>query len=105
MFLFKLYYWVSSFFFFLMIRRPPRSTLDRSSAASDVYKRQVRTWLAAGLPEPEHLVHRLTTEGVCLESEGVAGVRSVVLQREIQLLVLEFEIVEGVLCLLYTSDA
>ena len=31
---------VSAFFFFLMIRRPPRSTLDRSSAASDVYKRQ-----------------------------------------------------------------
>ena len=30
-------------FFFLMIRRPPRSTLDRSSAASDVYKRQVNT--------------------------------------------------------------
>ena len=29
-------------FFFLMIRRPPRSTLDRSSAASDVYKRQHR---------------------------------------------------------------
>ena len=27
-------------FFFLMIRRPPRSTLERSSAASDVYKRQ-----------------------------------------------------------------
>ena len=25
-----------------MLRRPPRSTLDRSSAASDVYKRQVR---------------------------------------------------------------
>ena len=31
----------SNSFFFLMIRRPPRSTLDRSSAASDVYKRQV----------------------------------------------------------------
>ena len=30
----------SCVFFFLMIRRPPRSTLDRSSAASDVYKRQ-----------------------------------------------------------------
>ena len=29
--------------FFLMIRRPPRSTLDRSSAASDVYKRQPQT--------------------------------------------------------------
>src|SRR5665254_20853 len=27
--------------FFLMIRRPPRSTRVRSSAASDVYKRQV----------------------------------------------------------------
>ena len=25
-----------------MIRRPPRSTLDRSSAASDVYKRQTQ---------------------------------------------------------------
>ena len=28
-------------FVFLMIRRPPRSTQSRSSAASDVYKRQV----------------------------------------------------------------
>ena len=27
-------------FFFLMIRRRPRSTQSRSSAASDVYKRQ-----------------------------------------------------------------
>ena len=31
---------MSACVFFLMIRRPPRSTLDRSSAASDVYKRQ-----------------------------------------------------------------
>ena len=38
------------FFFFLMIRRPPRSTLDRSSAASDVYKRQL-----SGDAEPEEL--------------------------------------------------
>eukprot|EP00831_Metopus_contortus_P014882 TRINITY_DN16171_c0_g1_i3.p1 TRINITY_DN16171_c0_g1~~TRINITY_DN16171_c0_g1_i3.p1 ORF type:complete len:140 (-),score=41.76 TRINITY_DN16171_c0_g1_i3:163-582(-) len=30
-------------FFFLMIRRPPRSTQGVSSAASDVYKRQVST--------------------------------------------------------------
>ena len=36
---------VLSVFFFLMIRRPPRSTLDRSSAASDVYKRQARATL------------------------------------------------------------
>ena len=33
-------YFLFIVFFFLMIRRPPRSTLDRSSAASDVYKRQ-----------------------------------------------------------------
>ena len=36
-----------------MIRRPPRSTLDRSSAASDVYKRQGE-WIGAFcLSEPE----------------------------------------------------
>src|SRR5674536_407690 len=29
-----------------MIRRPPRSTLSSSSAASDVYKRQRTTWSA-----------------------------------------------------------
>src|SRR5678816_509089 len=40
-----------------MIRRPPRSTLDRSSAASDVYKRQLYEvpvgfkWFVAGLFE------------------------------------------------------
>ena len=28
--------------YFLMIRRPPRSTRKESSAASDVYKRQVK---------------------------------------------------------------
>src|SRR5678816_4321140 len=31
-----------------MIRRPPRSTLDRSSAASDVYKRQPDVLCNAG---------------------------------------------------------
>ena len=33
-----------------MIRQPPRSTLDRSSAASDVYKRQPQGQSA---PNPE----------------------------------------------------
>ena len=32
-----------------MIRRPPRSTLDRSSAASDVYKRQAMVFPAQAL--------------------------------------------------------
>ena len=34
-----------------MIRRPPRSTLDRSSAASDVYKRQLLGLGAGGVGE------------------------------------------------------
>ena len=35
--------WLLIYFsvFLLMLRRPPRSTLDRASAASDVYKRQL----------------------------------------------------------------
>eukprot|EP00658_Telonema_sp_P-2_P081520 TRINITY_DN8376_c0_g2_i2.p2 TRINITY_DN8376_c0_g2~~TRINITY_DN8376_c0_g2_i2.p2 ORF type:complete len:178 (+),score=50.57 TRINITY_DN8376_c0_g2_i2:65-598(+) len=37
-------------FFFLMIRRPPRSTLSSSSAASDVYKRQVMLGLGWSYP-------------------------------------------------------
>ena len=41
-----------------MIRRPPRSTLDRSSAASDVYKRQVYHGIM-NTPQPEDaLPHR-----------------------------------------------
>ena len=34
-----------------MIRRPPRSTLDRSSAASDVYKRQLYSSGTTGAPK------------------------------------------------------
>ena len=40
-YVFLLFYFL---FFFLMIRRPPRSTQSRSSAASDVYKRQAQWW-------------------------------------------------------------
>ena len=39
-FFFFVFFFFCCVFCFLMIRRPPRSTLDRSSAASDVYKRQ-----------------------------------------------------------------
>ena len=39
----------SIWFFLLMIRRPPRSTLDRSSAASDVYKRQAHENIKGGI--------------------------------------------------------
>ena len=50
----EFFLFISFFFFFvfvfflLMIRRPPRSTLDRSSAASDVYKRQALHAAAGG---------------------------------------------------------
>ena len=37
-----------SFFFFLMLRRPPISTQSRSSAASDVYKRQLQGLIKPG---------------------------------------------------------
>ena len=42
-----------------MIRRPPRSTRKESSAASDVYKRQVRTHLVDGAPQPLGYLHML----------------------------------------------
>ena len=41
-------YWWHAVFFVLMMRRPPRSTQSRSSAASDVYKRQDGDGLDAG---------------------------------------------------------
>ena len=48
-----------------MIRRPPRSTLDRSSAASDVYKRQAEITLPLFLKdlENEKTRHIYTSEG------------------------------------------
>ena len=58
-----------SFFFFLMIRRPPRSTLDRSSAASDVYKRQRRD-LGSILDGAVH--HEQTSGGKGQDGDRVA---------------------------------
>ena len=54
-------YSLSALFFFLMIRRPPRSTLDRSSAASDVYKRQVLVDVA--LKNQNNSFFRLNADG------------------------------------------
>ena len=55
-----------------MIRRPPRSTQSRSSAASDVYKRQIEVLAnsaavngyAAASPEHEDAMKALAGEGV-----------------------------------------
>eukprot|EP00657_Telonema_sp_P-1_P001648 TRINITY_DN1428_c0_g1_i1.p1 TRINITY_DN1428_c0_g1~~TRINITY_DN1428_c0_g1_i1.p1 ORF type:complete len:126 (+),score=14.08 TRINITY_DN1428_c0_g1_i1:86-463(+) len=43
-----------------MIRRPPRSTQSRSSAASDVYKRQA--WSTLRGVYPRHIEHRPQAE-------------------------------------------
>ena len=51
-----------------MIRRPPRSTLDRSSAASDVYKRQAK---ALGLPRSGGALVNNVTAGGAAEKAGV----------------------------------
>ena len=63
-----------------MIRRPPRSTQSRSSAASDVYKRQGRRvpgegrWQAAGIGTfcggSRERLHREGGEGPCASGEG-----------------------------------
>ena len=47
-----------------MIRRPPRSTLSSSSAASDVYKRQRAVHVTAALRELRQLVTHWTTNRV-----------------------------------------
>src|SRR5678809_326500 len=54
-----------------MIRRPPRSTLDRSSAASDVYKRQA-----------EHLALREDDEGSLVEDLAAEVVLAEVVGRD-----------------------
>ena len=41
---------VCGVFFFLMVGRPPRSTQSRSSAASDVYKRQASASCTSQVP-------------------------------------------------------
>src|SRR5678815_6180446 len=66
-----------------MIRRPPRSTLDRSSAASDVYKRQLlherlRPEQLLGRTQP-HLaiedvsLHRVREPAIIDVHDSVAG--------------------------------
>ena len=55
-----------------MIRRPPRSTLDRASAASDVYKRQAlqsgaRAEAEQGLRLSADTARRLSGQGTSSE--------------------------------------
>ena len=54
---------MSIFIFFLMIRRPPRSTQSRSSAASDVYKRQTILGRGDYMESLRHLARELKVDG------------------------------------------
>ena len=58
-----------------MIRRPPRSTLDRSSAASDVYKRQHVAMgdVTAIDREAGHHFHQRVAQAVEREVAGLAA--------------------------------
>ena len=73
-----------------MIRRPPRSTLDRSSAASDVYKRQV--------VEDVRTAARYDAAHVKLVGDNLTGFSRVATD-----LGMDSQSVNT--CLLYTSDA
>src|SRR5678815_5853735 len=83
-----------------MIRRPPRSTLDRSSAASDVYKRQVLAAVDDGA-----IVHPRAEHGADRAHQLIPRRR-----REIPAGTLVHQGLEArhqllEICLLYTSDA
>ena len=56
-----------------MIRRPPRSTLDRSSAASDVYKRQAMYGYAEGMTRTAELAEFLKRMGYGAAPQGFPG--------------------------------
>ena len=84
-----------------MIRRPPRSTLDRSSAASDVYKRQVSN-------NPEDIKHfgdQKTQAEAGFKSVFQNGGLPMMLSGEV--IAKEFGTFTSIspACLLYTSDA
>src|SRR5680860_1741666 len=67
-----------------MIRRPPRSTQSRSSAASDVYKRQIAVGVSGGkdslslLLVLTHIFERKKTNDIIAITidEGIAGYRN-----------------------------
>eukprot|EP00657_Telonema_sp_P-1_P012081 TRINITY_DN8301_c0_g1_i1.p2 TRINITY_DN8301_c0_g1~~TRINITY_DN8301_c0_g1_i1.p2 ORF type:complete len:102 (+),score=58.72 TRINITY_DN8301_c0_g1_i1:13-318(+) len=88
-----------------MIRRPPRSTQSRSSAASDVYKRQIQCTLGVG-DTLEGRRFLLMTTG----SLGTIGLLTLSLPPGLLLCSttdfhLNLTLVALLLCLLYTSPS
>ena len=80
-----------------MIRRPPRSTLDRSSAASDVYKRQPKYF--AMMKKLNKVERPLLTEVPKLKELSSAELQAA-MNKGIKLID-----ARNKTCLLYTSDA
>ena len=83
-----------------MIRRPPRSTLDRSSAASDVYKRQGNT-----LENGDNVV---LTQALNVKGTSFSAAKGTIVKK-IKLVSDNTEQIEGKIneqtCLLYTSPS
>ena len=72
------------FFFFLMIRQPPRSTLDRSSAASDVYKRQANEPSKFGFTPTELLLNLKTNNWIHFKNVKICGLMAMASNTEDQ---------------------
>ena len=89
-----------------MIRRPPRSTLDRSSAASDVYKRQPE-WMAQGIDADTGRIDTHGSVGVSVYASASGDVTSVSFDN-LSTVAVESdpsEIRPSYSCLLYTSPS
>ena len=71
-----------------MIRRPPRSTLDRSSAASDVYKRQAHTFPYIESENPSAIVeHEATTSKIGEDQIFYLNQRGIATEKAVSLIV------------------
>src|SRR5450756_2001415 len=73
-----------------MIRRPPRSTQSRSSAASDVYKRQVMLRITTGVHAGGHefiaTAHEDQKFGVAIAGgQALAALRAILARPELEL--------------------
>eukprot|EP00658_Telonema_sp_P-2_P075590 TRINITY_DN65211_c0_g1_i1.p1 TRINITY_DN65211_c0_g1~~TRINITY_DN65211_c0_g1_i1.p1 ORF type:complete len:100 (-),score=17.43 TRINITY_DN65211_c0_g1_i1:100-399(-) len=95
-----------------MIRRPPRSTLSSSSAASDVYKRQMKSgvcvhgqlhcrYTALAQMDPEVAAQRKPEFGFCVQ---VNPLNLFTTDNNLHI-ILALEHVPFLCCLLYTSPS
>src|SRR5665648_1289190 len=84
-----------------MIRRPPRSTLSSSSAASDVYKRQASTSTSGQIIDWQEF----DVGWDDLHDEGTEGAHHARVARFLIDHHVDVVVAEHMGCLLYTSDA